>query len=130
MIVSGVKQPSSAAPRLRGSVRLAVLCALAGAAGVLVWSTLQPRDPRTAMPLLSPAPVAAPDAPLPPATSTTLPDSPLQRSPVDPARGIASQDDLVAPATPTPDADGFSPDYGALVDEFQQQRALDPLVDD
>jgi hypothetical protein len=115
-------------------VRLAVLCALAGAAAVLVWSMLPPRDTRTAMPLHGPAPVAAPGAPLPPATSSAQPDSPLQPSPSPPpgypARGTESLDGLAAPQATARDADGFSPDYGALVDEFQQQRALDPLVDD
>jgi hypothetical protein len=130
MIVPRLSQPSPAAHRHRGSVRFALLCALAGAAAVVVWSTLQPRDARSAMPLHGAAPAAAPSAPMPQAISSAQSGLPVQRAPVDPARGTASHDDLVAPATSTPDADGFSPDYGALVDEFQQQRALDPIVDD
>jgi hypothetical protein len=47
------------------------------------------------------------------------------------ARGEALGDSAEdAGAATQTDADGFSPDYGALVDDFQQQRALDPLTDE
>ncbi|MEZ5458356.1 MAG: hypothetical protein R3E65_03170 [Steroidobacteraceae bacterium] len=119
----------------RGSVRLALLCALAGAAAVFSWNAWQP--------VVTEAPTAPPQVGTAQPSAGAGPATPVTREPTGPAAataphrdaGIAQVDstdtvitgDDVAPQT---DADGFSPDYGALVDDFQRQRALDPLIDD
>jgi hypothetical protein len=124
----------------RGSVRLALLCALAGAAAVFIWNARQPsvnqapasssqttigqRAPDLAATAVARAqPSAAPGASTPGGAAGVIEG--------DATRGEALAADTAKAdaATPT-DADGFSPDYGALVDDFQQQRALDPLVDE
>ena len=115
-------------------MKRALLCGLAGAAAVFIWSMQQPREARTTWPEHGPVAAAATRD----AAAGPQPGTPLAAAPADVARSTppqaefdaASQADLAAPETATLDADGFSPDYGALVDEFQQQRAVEPLVDE
>lgn len=127
---------ASAVARQRGSVRLALLCALAGAAVVVIWSMQQPREagptsPERGTAVAATAPgAAASETQGVEAAAVSQPGPPLPAPPDAAARGPAQQDEFDAAQAATADADGFSPDYGALVDEFQQQRLLDPLVDD
>jgi hypothetical protein len=114
-----------------GSARVALLCAIGGAAAVFAWSALTPRDASRATPpqavaatgesqqLPSPAPrIGLPQAPPTPSSTVTG----LAESAGDAA--------VTSPESSASDADGFSPDYAVLIDEFEQQRALEPLVDD
>lgn len=129
---------SSIARRQQGSVRLALLCTLAGAAAVFVWRGLQPAVPARANPTDGratgeaqgePSSILRPDALAP---GQTQPPRPLQPPTAGSGPPVwqAAETPVDATTLPDTDADGFSPDYGALVDEFQQQRQLDPLIDD
>jgi hypothetical protein len=117
--------------RERGNARFALLCAIAGAASVFAWSALTPRDASRAprpqavaatgesQQVPSPAPrIGLPQAPPTPSSTVTAPPE------------SAGDGAGVSPESSASDADGFSPDYAVLIDEFEQQRALEPLVDD
>lgn len=119
----------------RASVRLALLCALAGAAAVFIWNARQPGVTQAPTPSSQPrvgqlAPDAAAAAEAR-AQSSAAPGASTARGATGVIVGDApSADAAGVDAASHTDSDGFSPDYGALVDDFQQQRALDPLVDE
>jgi hypothetical protein len=111
--------------RQRGSVRLALLSALCGAAAVLIWSVVQERQIARPIGTASPSQVdtAAHSTAAAVPRPTRLEGTPPVPPPL-PAIGATSA------AAPPTDPDGLPPDYAALIDDFQQQRAREPLVDD
>jgi hypothetical protein len=127
--------PGCARQTQRGSVRLALLCALAGAAAVFVWRSWQPGP--TAVPTPSSPARTAQQSPDAAGTADSgaqpfaAPGDPTPRAAAGAIVGNGSSaDSTQVDAATHADSDGFSPDYGALVDEFQQRRALEPIVDE
>lgn len=117
--------------REHGSVRVALLCVVAGAVAVFVWNGLTPRDaPGATPPPASAASSESQRVPLPAGRTGVQQALPTPPSTVTGPSASAADAAGASPESSVLDADGFSPDYGALVDGFQQQRALEPLIDD